>query len=68
MADTPIRKGEPKCIYCGSFLIAADVVHHQPTANGFIKTKIGTCFKCEKPYCWEEHYVYKGFSNLSEEN
>ena len=64
-----IRPEKPKCIYCGGKIqkLVSDN-HLVPTSHGYKLKQWGYCVKCHHGYKWTEHYEYKGFSNLSEEN
>ena len=64
-----IRPEKPKCIYCGGKiqkLISDDQLIR--TLHGYKLKQMGYCVKCHHGYEWTEHYEYKGFSKLSEEN
>jgi uncharacterized protein with PIN domain len=64
-----IRPEKPKCIYCGGKI--QKLISGNPfvlTRHGYKLIQMGYCVKCHHGYKWTEHYEYKGFSKLSEEN
>lgn len=60
-----INTQEPTCPTCGGTLMPtshADLTIDE--INGIIVMMVGTCDCCGNRYQWNEHYAYKGYSDV----
>lgn len=67
MEVTPmmINTNEATCPTCGGTLYAHAHSNLEMLDNGdIVVTQVGTCDYCGNKYEWDEHYAYKGYSDV----
>ena len=61
-----MEKEKMFCPYCGTEIIAEDVIDSEDRETEILTKVFGVCSKCKKEYVWYEHFKYFRSNNLTE--